>query len=654
MNTAELVLFSPITWDIVGAVIILLLVWAVVAIVRRPFAALVAKVMPVAPSTQVPTQPAQNLDVDPPKLGGMNAAIAFTHRTVSQIIGLEMSSANLLAVFLSVTCAVAGAFILAYTYYQSFFVPGIAALAMLVLAILIENITLSSLKSIRLANVEIQKQDDEYYDTLNKQLNDQLTAKATKLAEQQAPLAMTKEEARNRQRAHKQEQREQRELINQKHNLVKQRTRRVRRDRNASIPFAAVGICFSAVAGGLFWHQVLAGLDIRLNIAISAMFALAVSVTFILSELFKRVQDEAIKEAMGTNELQQEMLKQQADDISMETMIETMNAVRVDPVAKLEMRNAMKLEFVKMIKLSSQESTKRLLARGGSVSPAMTNTVESDETHSVPNTVVVSQEILEEVRETVVASETAQETVAKQEVREPVQEPTLAVAPAKETPIAKTVSPKIPNLGFVEKIMYNKLIENFILLTDLVSFSKTASLQDLVSHLQSRFSSHASFLTEERVENVMFAVKQNYPDLFEETASETPASENAGIAGERFAETDQYEAVSPLVPQRARITVRLAPLPGETDNETDDHKEETVAKHERNTDKLHPVVKKASFVSRITSKKVASGETEVVAKMRTLLNKNPNMDPMELAKKAKVTPQYARKIRKSILAEISA
>lgn len=651
MNTVSVIFSSPVTWDIAGAIIILLLVLAVVALVRRPLASLVAKVMPVVPSVQVPAQvPA----MAPPKLGGMNAAIAFTHRTVSQIIGLEMSSANLLAVFLSVTCAVAGAFILAYTYYQSPFIPGIAALAMLVLAILIENITLSSLKSIRLANAEIQKQDDEYYDTLNKQLNDQLTAKAIKLAGQQAPLALTKEEAKNRQRAHKQEQREQRELIKQKHNLVKQRTRRARRDRNSSIPFAAVGICFSAVAGGLFWHQVLAGLDIRLNIAISAMFALAVSVTFILGELFKRVQDEAIKEAMGTNELQQEMLKQQADDISMETMIETMNAVRVDPVAKQEMLNAMKIEFVRMIKLSSQESTKRLLAGSGSVSPEMANAVESNETHSALNTVAVSQEIPEEVRETVIVRETAQETATKQEVREPVQEPTSNAPTAKETPVMETVSAKVPKLGFVEKIMYDKVIENLSSLTDLVSLSKSISLKDLTLHLKSRFSSHASFLTEERVANVMALVKQNYPGLFEETASETDSRGNKEIVGDRFVETDEHETVSPLIPRRPRITVKLSPLSGETGSETDEHEEETETKQERNTDKLHPAAKRASIVSRIAPKKVTTSETEAVVKMRNLLNKNPNMDAMELAKKAKVTPQYARKIKRNILAEMSA
>lgn len=381
MDTIKAIVSSPVVWQIVVALILLALIVVVVAMVRRPLVKLFSQVAPVIPSGQ--SAPVQGQS-KPHRLGGMNATIAFTHRTVSQIIGLEMSAANLLAVFLSVTCAVAGAFILAYSYYQSIFIPSIAALAMFVLALLIENITLSSLKNIRLSNTEIQKQDDEYYDTLNKQLNDQLTETVIKKAKQQDLQMLTKEEVKDRKRAHKQEQREQKALVKQKRNLVKQRTRRARRDRNASIPFAAVGICFSAVAGGLFWHQVLAGLDMRLNLGISTMFALAVSVTFILGELFKRVQDEAIKEAMGNNELQQEMLKQQADDISMETMIETMNAVRVDPIAKQEMLDAMKIEFVKMIKLASEQSTKRLLAGSQSVS--------SD----VPvSPVIVSEEICE-------------------------------------------------------------------------------------------------------------------------------------------------------------------------------------------------------------------------------------------------------------------
>lgn len=648
MNTVETILLSPISWDIAGATTLLLVALVAILAVRRPVMALVSRLWLLPPQSQQPSQSdTSDNNPKPPKLGGMNATIAFTHRTVSQIIGLEMSSANLLAVFLSVTCAVAGAFILAFNYYQSVFIPIVAAFAMLILTVLIENITLSSLKSIRMANAEIQKQDDDYYQSIHDQLNSQFTEKVQQLSNQQSPQALTKAQVKDRQRAYKQEQYEQKALIKQKHDLVKQRTRRARRDRNASVPFAAVGICFSAVAGGLFWHQVLAGLDIRLNLAISTMFALAVSVTFILGELFKRVQDEAIKEAMGNNEMQQEMLKQQADDISMETMIETMHAVRIDPIAKQEMLEAMKTEFVKMIKMASEQSTKRLLNGSKTVSSEISQAVESDPINS---RVVVS----EKPRETVAKQEARNETETKQDILETVLEPEPTTPVTEETPIVEAVSAKSSKLGFIETMMYDKVVANLGSLSDLVSLSQSLSLKDFTLRLQRQFSGQASFLTEERVANVMSLVKQNYPGLFEETDVEIVAVNDQHNKVSQQAETEERETVSSLVSLQPRITIKLPSLFDENNSETDVCPDSDETKQERNTDQLRPIEKKSSIVSRMTSKKVTVGETEVVAKMRKLMNRNPNIDAMELAKKADITPQYARKIRKKILAEKSA
>src|SRR5262245_12808000 len=79
-------------------------------------------------------QPAQAVpDEQRRQLSGMSWTIAATHRAVSQIIGLEMSSANLAAVLLSVICAVAGTAIIVWRQYQNVFLTFVAGFATLVL-----------------------------------------------------------------------------------------------------------------------------------------------------------------------------------------------------------------------------------------------------------------------------------------------------------------------------------------------------------------------------------------------------------------------------------------------------------------------------------------------------------------------------------------
>ncbi|MBO0777831.1 MAG: hypothetical protein J2P37_03295, partial [Ktedonobacteraceae bacterium] len=307
------------------------------------------------------TSPSAQATTTTYQLSGLNWMIASTHRSVAQIIGLEMSTATLLAVILSVLCAVAGLVLLSWSAMHNLAVSAVAGLATLVLGVLIENISINSLKNIRQTGEAIRATEEDYYQQHAAHLNQQFQQAVQQFGQQPHYQSLTREQARDLQRARKEQQRVLSDLERQQKTLLKQRTRQARRTRLHAIPFAIIGVGFSATAGGLFWHQVLSALDLSLNLAISTMFALAVSVTFIQSELFKHAQGESIKEAMRTNEMQTELFRQQAEDIVMETTIEALEGVRNDPTAMSDVQHTVKKEIKATIKTLTARAASRLV-----------------------------------------------------------------------------------------------------------------------------------------------------------------------------------------------------------------------------------------------------------------------------------------------------
>lgn len=63
-------------------------------------------------------------------------------------------------------------------------------------------------------------------------------------------------------------------------------------------PFAGLGILLSAAAGDLFWHQVLSSQEPYISIPLSIAFALVISLTFIIGELFALLIDKNMEEEM--------------------------------------------------------------------------------------------------------------------------------------------------------------------------------------------------------------------------------------------------------------------------------------------------------------------------------------------------------------------
>jgi len=157
-----------------------------------------------------------------------------------------------------------------------------------------------------------------------------------------------------------------REFEKKRRGLMHQQTRTARHNRVVSIPFAVIGVLFSATAGGLFWHVVLSSLDLWLNLTVGTMFALAVSVTFVQGELLKRIKDEAISEALRSGEMQATMLKQQSEEMVLEMVVDSMVTVREDPSTLQEMGQTIKGELKIAIQTLTAQTTSRLVEDAGS------------------------------------------------------------------------------------------------------------------------------------------------------------------------------------------------------------------------------------------------------------------------------------------------
>lgn len=311
------------------------------------------------PGGAAPTQPAV-LSAPRPTLAGLSWMIATSHRSNSQIVGLIMSIASLTAIVLSVISAVAGISIISYQQFGSIFFTIIAGFTTLILALLIENTSLNALKSIRLANEEIAQAEQTHYEQIVKQMEEQFE-EDKELFAQLDQKNISKEEVQSMKRAASLKQQARKQFERKRHTLMRQQTRTTRRTRTMSIPFAILGILFSASAGGLFWHTVLASLALWLNATIGTMFALAVSITFVQSEILKRIKDDAIAEALRSGEMQNTMLKQQSEEMVLELVVDSMAAVKADPNTLIEMGTNIKEELRIAIRALTQQTTARLI-----------------------------------------------------------------------------------------------------------------------------------------------------------------------------------------------------------------------------------------------------------------------------------------------------
>ncbi len=228
-----------------------------------------------------------------------NMGIASLHEVTTQLIGMQLSGANILALAVSATSVVAGTVSIAVLFYPRA-VPLwiIAGLIGAGLAVLFEGLTLGALIRIRLANKKIRtvqaKLEGLWHEQLGKieQPTPQADLKAYRANVQTYKAALKLTEADHRRKC-------------------RNATAEVRRARFWSCSIAFFGTLTSACAGGMFYHTLLDQLAWYQSLGFSALFALAVTVTFVSSELFKDEQEQAIREGFKGGSLTEAAIKQE-------------------------------------------------------------------------------------------------------------------------------------------------------------------------------------------------------------------------------------------------------------------------------------------------------------------------------------------------------
>jgi len=222
---------------------------------------------------------------------GLNMLIARSHQVATQLVSVQLAVANLLAIAVSAVSIVAGTVTITIERYPGNWVlASIAGVIGTGLAILIEGMTLGALIRIRLATQKIRV-IDEGIEAERNEMDWSILDKGARKA---------KEHELRRKRAHA--------------------TKRLRKMRFWSCPIVLVGSVSSAVAGGLFYHFILAGLGTWESLGVAALFPFIVTCTFISSELFRDIQEEAIKEGYTGGGLADAALREETRRLSFQAV----------------------------------------------------------------------------------------------------------------------------------------------------------------------------------------------------------------------------------------------------------------------------------------------------------------------------------------------
>lgn len=268
---------------------------------------------------------------------GLNMLIANAHQLTTQMIGVILSASKLLAIAVSMLSIVAGIVSFAASRFAGEFIfIGIAACIGAGLALLIEGLTLGALTRIRLADMSIKKID-------------------ASIEEEQDKLYVLSD---RKERAVKQKG------LRQKR---KRLTRHARQMRFWSGIIATIGSITSAVAGGLFYHTVLAGLGAWESSTVAALFPFVVTCTFVSSELFKGEQEQAIREGFTGGGLSDAALKEETRRLSFQAVSDGIMTHFSDPEIQAELKQetlGMLRDIVSQLRITEVNETPLLLPVG--------------------------------------------------------------------------------------------------------------------------------------------------------------------------------------------------------------------------------------------------------------------------------------------------
>jgi hypothetical protein len=218
------------------------------------------------------------------KGAGLNQLIARTHKLNGQLLGLQITNGNLIAICFSAMQITGGVVLLAATgtamgYYAFALIP-----ICLPLAVLVERLSLGGLMVFRTAGVDKRGLEDDFY------------------------LKHIKREATEREKYE-----------------YKRQLKLVKKDRRLAFVLILLGIFISGYAGDQLWQLILH------NMLLSILIASTVSLTFVFSELYGKLSTKGIKDAMTDDEIAHAVLSNAEEELKIELSMEAFGNMRGDP-----------------------------------------------------------------------------------------------------------------------------------------------------------------------------------------------------------------------------------------------------------------------------------------------------------------------------------
>src|SRR5579871_6532921 len=244
----------------------------------------------------------------------LNLAIAKTHQVSSRVVGMQLTSGNFIALLLSSIQMVAGFLILAQPiidacktdlerYGERFLVSSIGVL----MAVLVERLGLGGWIGMRQANEEIDRLGEEKYNTLRRMRTNRGEMNEAELAE------LTRKE----------------QEISEHHDHVVARQRKYYKQARLG---ACTGMVLSTGLGDIFWHRMFTALgNGYLVLGMSLACAFVITLTFIYSELFKKIIDTALKGIIKDMELMKVAVTNERQNMQLDIVVHAFEALRNDP-----------------------------------------------------------------------------------------------------------------------------------------------------------------------------------------------------------------------------------------------------------------------------------------------------------------------------------
>src|SRR5579871_1001204 len=225
------------------------------------------------------------------KGAGLNQLIAKTHKLGGQLLGLQITNGNVIAVGFSAMQITAGVVKLAWMSL------GGCSLALIPvctpLAILIERLSLGGLMVFRAAGKQLRALEDEYY------------------------LARLEKEA-----------------TGAEHYQYERLVKRLKKDRRIAIGQVVLGVLLSGIVGDQIWQAIFQA--VANGWMLSLMIAATVSLTFVFSEMYAELSDHTIAERMKDRRISEAVLKTSEVDLQVELSLEAFGNLRSDPVKRLD------------------------------------------------------------------------------------------------------------------------------------------------------------------------------------------------------------------------------------------------------------------------------------------------------------------------------